>query len=162
MQLVLQHKITEEDLKRIVTNKTHTPLQRRLETFWDKYIDFHSYFPKIDAVKKWEILRDLLKPLKGQQGIKSFLDSNKTYQLQVIDIRNKFAHAKAIEDKGVLKLKGQMEGKDFEFTEAELAMIFFPSKRILQKALNEPRFTQFIQKGVGYICGEDLYEGNRE
>ena len=117
MQLVLQHKITEEDLKRIVTNKTHTPLQRRLETFWDKYIDFHSYFPKIDAVKKWEILRDLLKPLKGQQGIKSFLDSNKTYQLQVIDIRNKFAHAKAIEDKGVLKLKGQMEGKDFEFTE---------------------------------------------
>ena len=92
-------------------------MQKRLESFWDKYIDFQSYFPKIDAVKKWEIFRDLLKPLKAQQGIKSFLDSNKTYQSQVIDIRNKFAHAKAIEDKGVLKLKGQIEGQDFEFTE---------------------------------------------
>ncbi|MBR9775330.1 MAG: hypothetical protein GYB55_10060 [Cytophagales bacterium] len=117
MQLILQHKITEDDLKKIVTHKAHIPLQKRLESFWDKYIDFQSYFPKIDAVKKWEIFRDLLKPLKAQQGIKSFLDSNKTYQSQVIDIRNKFAHAKAIEDKGVLKLKGQIEGQDFEFTE---------------------------------------------
>lgn len=117
MQLVLHHKIGDDDLKQIVTDKAHTPLQKRLETFWDKYNDFQSYFPKIDAVKKWEIFRDLLKPLKAKDGIKSFLDSNKTYQTQVIDIRNKFAHAKAIEDKGTLKLKGQIEGEDFEFTE---------------------------------------------
>lgn len=117
MQLVLQHKIDEDGLKQIVTEKAHTPLQRRLESFWVKYNDFQSYFPKIDAVKKWEIFRDLLKPLKAQHEIKSFLDSNRTYQVQVIDIRNKFAHAKAIDDNGTLKLKGQIEGEDFEFTE---------------------------------------------
>lgn len=117
MQLVLHHKIGDDDLKQIVTDKAHTPLQKRLESFWDKYIDFQSYFPKIDAVKKWEIFRDLLKPLKAKAEIKSFLDSNKTYQTQVIDIRNKFAHAKAIKDNGTLKLKGQIEGEDFEFTE---------------------------------------------
>lgn len=117
MQLVLHHKINEDGLKQIVTDKAHIPLQKRLESFWDKYNDFQSYFPKIDAVKKWEIFRDLLKPLKAQHEIKSFLDSNKTYQIQVIDIRNKFAHAKAIDDNGTLKLKGQIEGEDFEFTE---------------------------------------------
>ncbi len=117
MQLILHHKISDDELKQIVTDKAHTPLQKRLESFWDKYNDFQSYFPKIDAVKKWEIFRDLLKPLKAKDGIKSFLVSNKTYQTQVIDIRNKFAHAKAIEDNGTLKLKGQIEGEDFEFTE---------------------------------------------
>ena len=117
MQLVLQHKINDDELKQIVTDKAHTPLQKRFESFWDKYNDFQSYFPKIDAVKKWEIFRDLLKPLKAKVEIKNFLDSNKTYQTQVIDIRNKFAHAKAIEDNGTLKLKGQIEGGDFEFTE---------------------------------------------
>lgn len=117
MQLVLHHKISDDDLKQIVTDKAHAPLQKRLETFWDKYNDFQSYFPKIDAVKKWEIFRDLLKPLKAQHEIKSFLDSNKTYQVQVIDIRNKFAHAKAYDDNGKLKLIGQIEGEDFEFTE---------------------------------------------
>lgn len=117
MQLVLHHKISDDDLKQIITDKAHTPLQKRLESFWHKYNDFQSYFPKIDAVKKWEIFRDLLKPLKAKDGIKNFLDSNKSYQTQVIDIRNKFAHAKAIEDNGTLKLKGQIEGEDFEFTE---------------------------------------------
>ncbi len=123
MQLVLHHKIDENGLKQIVTEKAHTPLQRRLESFWDKYNDFQSYFPKIDAVKKWEIFRDLLRPLKAQHEIKSFLDSNRTYQVQVIDIRNKFAHAKAVDDNGTLKLKGQIEGEDFEFTEESCVKI---------------------------------------
>ncbi|MEO1098225.1 MAG: hypothetical protein AAFX57_10790, partial [Bacteroidota bacterium] len=38
-------------------------------------------------------------------------------------IRNKFAHAKAIDDNGTLKLKGQIEGQDFEFTEASCVEI---------------------------------------
>ncbi|MCA0959721.1 hypothetical protein LCL86_11740 [Muricauda ruestringensis] len=117
MQLVVQHKKSEDDLRQIVIAKAHTPLQKRLDNFWDRYDSFQSYFPKIDAVKKWEVLRDLLKPLKTQEEIKTFLDGNKTYQTQVIDIRNKFAHAKAIDDNGILKLKGQIEGQDFEFTE---------------------------------------------
>lgn len=117
MQLVLYHKKSDDELKQIVTDKAHAPLKNRLDSFWDKYNDFQGYFPKIDAVKKWEIFRDLLKPLKAKDEIKSFLDNNRTYQSQVIDIRNKFAHAKAIEDNGTLKLKGQIEGEDFEFTE---------------------------------------------
>jgi hypothetical protein len=51
---------------------------------------------------------------------------------------------------------------DVKFTNEELAMIFFPSKKILQKALNHPRFQKFINSGVGYICGEDLFEENSE
>lgn len=123
MQLVVKHNKSADDLKQIVKDKAHTPLQKRLDNFWDKYDSFQSYFPKIDAVKKWEIFRDLLKPLKAQNEIKTFLDGNKTYQAQVIDIRNKFAHAKAIDDNGTLKLKGQIEGQDFEFTEVSCVEI---------------------------------------
>lgn len=116
-QLVVTQKKSDEELKQIVTDKAYTPLQKRLENFWNNYNDFQSYFPKIDAVKKWETFRDLLKPLNTQAEIKTFLDNNKTYQDQVIKIRNQFAHAKAIDDNGTLKLKGQVEGQDFEFTE---------------------------------------------
>lgn len=118
MQLVVKHNKSEEDLKSIVTEKAFTPLQSRLNNFWDNYNSFQNYFHKIDAVKKWEIFRDLLKPMKVQAEIKTFLDNNKTYQDQVIKIRNQFAHAKAIpDDNGTLKLKGQVEGQDFEFTD---------------------------------------------
>lgn len=117
MQLVIKHNKSIDDLKQIITDKAYTPLQNRTNRFWDNYNDFQSYFPKIDAVKKWEVFRDLLKPLKTQPEIKAFLEANKTYQDQVIKIRNQFAHAKAIEDDGTLKLKGQIEGEDFEFTE---------------------------------------------
>jgi CheY-like chemotaxis protein len=117
MQLIVKHNKSADDLKQIVTDKVHIPLQNRLNNFWNSYTNFQSYFPKIDAVKKWEIFRDLLKLLNSNQDIKTFLDGNKTYQTQVIDIRNKFAHSKAIDDKGTLKLKGQVEGQDFEFTE---------------------------------------------
>lgn len=117
MQLVVKHNKSTDDLTQIVTDKAYTPLQKRLENFWNNYNDFQSYFPRIDAVKKWETFRDLLKPLNTQAEIKTFLDNNKTYQDQVIKIRNQFAHAKAIDDNGTLKLKGQVEGQDFEFTE---------------------------------------------
>lgn len=35
----------------------------------------------------------------------------------MIALRNKFAHAKAIDHNGTLKLRGKVEGQDFEFTE---------------------------------------------
>jgi hypothetical protein len=86
-------------------------------SFWAKYDGFMNFFQKIDAIKKWEIMRDLLKPYKEDKNIRLFLDNNKSYQDEVIDIRNKFAHAKAIVVEGRLVLKGQIEGKDFEFNE---------------------------------------------
>lgn len=108
---------SEVELREIVTNKVFTPLQTRAQNFWFNYSNFQNYFHKIDAIKKWEIFRDLLKPLKEQHEIKDFLSNNSTYQVQVINIRNQFAHAKAINDNGILKLKGNVEGQDFEFTE---------------------------------------------
>jgi len=123
MQLVVQHNKSIDDLKQIVTDKAYKPLQNRLNKFWNNYRDFQSYFPKIDSVKKWEVFRDLLKPLNTQAEIKIFLENNKTYQEQVIKIRNQFAHAKAIDDNGTLKLKGQVEGEDYEFTEESCVKI---------------------------------------
>lgn len=51
---------------------------------------------------------------------------------------------------------------NFEFSEVELAMVFFPTRKILQRALSEAKFKSLFSKGVGYICGEDLYEPNEE
>lgn len=49
---------------------------------------------------------------------------------------------------------------DFEFESKQLALIFFPTKNILTNALKEKRFLDFFIAGVGYICGEDLYEAS--
>lgn len=115
MQLVATQNKNDDDLKQIVTDKVFTKMEETVKTFWDNYGSFQDYFPRINAVKKWEILRDLLKPLKSQnQDINTFLENNKTYQDQVITIRNQFAHVKAVEENGVLKLKGR---KDIEFDE---------------------------------------------
>lgn len=124
MILVENQGKNDDDLKKIVTDKAFTPLQNRLDSFWNNYDTFQNYFHKIDAVKKWEIFRDLLKPLKSQTDIAAFLESNKTYQDQVIKIRNQFAHAKAIiNGQGASALKGQLGGDDFEFTEQNCVVI---------------------------------------
>ncbi|MBS1640844.1 MAG: response regulator [Bacteroidetes bacterium] len=113
MQLVVKHNKSDDDLKQIVNDKVFSKLEGTVKNFWDNYGNFQDYFPKIEAVKKWEILRDLLKPLKSQnQEINTFLENNKTYQDQVITIRNQFAHVKAVEENGIIKLKGR---KDIEF-----------------------------------------------
>ncbi len=81
-------------------------------------IGFENSFRLIEASRKWGIFRDSLKEfnkLVNNDEIKAFLDFNKTYNVDVIDIRNKFAHAKAEEKDGKLVLKGQFEKDDFEF-----------------------------------------------
>ncbi len=113
--LVQKHNKNDEELKQIVTDKVFSKLESNVANFWNNYNDFQSYFPKMEAIKKWEVLRDLLKPFKAQDNnIKTFLDNNSTYQEQVITIRNQFAHVKPIEENGVLVLKGK---KDISFTD---------------------------------------------
>lgn len=115
MHLITTQKKNEDELKQIVIDKVFLKLEGTLKNFWENYSNFQDYFPKIEAVKKWEILRDLLKPLKNDsKDINTFLENNKTYQDQVITIRNQFAHVRAVEENGVLKLKGR---KDIEFDE---------------------------------------------
>lgn len=115
MKLVEKRQIDEATLNGFITDKVFTPMETRLKNFWNKYDGFQNYFHRIDAVKKWEIFRDLLKPLNAQQEIITFLDANKTYQAEVIDIRNKFAHAKGEVSNGKLVLKGHLGKDDFEF-----------------------------------------------
>ena len=76
--------------------------------------NYKMYFSLSDAFRKYDILKDLLK-LHSFDGFD--LDLFKKYGQDIISVRNKFAHAKAIDDNGTLKLKGQVSGQDFEFTE---------------------------------------------
>lgn len=82
--------------------------------------DYKQYFSLSDSFRKYDILKELLK-LKNFDNFN--LDLFKKYGTDVISVRNKFAHAKAIDDNGTLKLKGQIEGQDFEFTEVSCVEI---------------------------------------
>lgn len=115
MDLIEKYNIEEDQLKEYINTKVFTPLEKKTQTFWEKYGDFKSYFHKVDAVKKWEIFRDILKKIKNNQEITDFLNGNKTYQTDVIDVRNKFAHAKSYMKDDKLVLKGQLGKDDFEF-----------------------------------------------
>lgn len=117
MQLIDKKKIEESELYQFIENKVISPMQEKLEKFGERYEGFHKYFHKIDAVKKWEIFRDLLKPHNSIKEIKDFLSINKTYQSEVIGIRNKFAHAKAEVIGGQLVLRGQFDKDSFTFNE---------------------------------------------
>ncbi|MBX7042139.1 MAG: hypothetical protein K1X85_04460 [Ignavibacteria bacterium] len=76
--------------------------------------DYITYFSQSDAFRKWDLLKELIS-ISVPDGFD--LDLFKKYYGEVIDVRNKFAHAKAVEVKGRLVLKGRIDGKDFEFSE---------------------------------------------
>ncbi len=82
--------------------------------------DFKRYFSISDSFRKYDILKELLK-------LKTFdnfdLELFKRYKGEVIEIRNKFAHAKAIDDNGTQKLVGQFGQDGFEFTVESCAEI---------------------------------------
>lgn len=82
--------------------------------------DFKTYFSQSDSFRKWKLLKALIS-LNVPDGFN--LDLFKKYNEEVIVIRNKFAHAKAVEVDGRLVLKGHIEGKDFEFTEESCIQI---------------------------------------
>jgi CheY-like chemotaxis protein len=78
--------------------------------------DHKEYFRLSDSFRKYDLLKELLK-IKKIDGFD--LDLFRRYKSEVIDIRNKFAHAKSIiNEKGVpVALKGKYGESDFEFTE---------------------------------------------
>ena len=92
--------------------------------------DFNKYFSSLkNSFRKHIILIRLLKhKINNGCNLGEFnLDLFKKYDEEIIKIRNQFAHAKAIEDNnGPLKLKGRLNGQDFEFTEEEC---FVPENR---------------------------------
>ncbi len=117
IDLVFNHlKLSQENIDGIINFYVDDFLRKSPDFFLKKYseIGFKDWFHKIEASRKWGIFRDLLKQIDNSE-IKTFLANNKTYREQVIDIRNKFAHAKAEEIDGKILLKGQYGQEGFSF-----------------------------------------------
>lgn len=121
LTLHLLSDINKEGLDEIIDKYRTEFLEKQSDSFKSKYeqFGFEQTYKGFIAYRKWRMLRELLKEYKktkGHENIDKFLNGNKKYSDEVIDVRNKFAHAKAVKDNGVIVLKGQVEGDDFEFT----------------------------------------------
>jgi len=77
--------------------------------------DFKAYFIKVVAFRKWDLLKELIK-INIPNGFN--YDLFKEYNNDVIIIRNKFAHARAIQIDNQTYLSGfGADGKPFQFNE---------------------------------------------
>lgn len=102
-------KIFKTDFKEIEKNL----IKRCTEQGECHLTDYKLYFSKSDAFRKWKILKELIK-LNVPDGFN--LDLFKQYSNEVIDIRNKFAHAKAVQNgDGHFILEGKFGAEGFQF-----------------------------------------------
>ena len=111
-------KIFNEIHKEIVKKQTKDiqNLQKMLENK-----DYRNYFSKSDAFRKWNLLKRFLE-LNCPKDFDCTLF--KEYYKDVISIRNKFAHARALSKEGKMYLAGfGPEGDAFEFDEAQCISI---------------------------------------
>lgn len=118
-------KLSNDEVNKIVNFYVDDFLKKSPDHFLKKYNEhgFKNWFHRIEASRKWKIFRELLKKIDDDE-IRNFLKYNKSYQTQVIDIRNIFAHAKEIiNEQGIPALKGQLGKDDEEFTEASCVVI---------------------------------------
>ena len=111
---------SEKDLNGIVEFYVKDFLTKNPDKFIERHqkVGFDSSFRFIEANRKWGIFRDSLKEFSKSNSsdeIKHFLDFNKTYFEDVIKVRNKFAHSKAVKNGDKVVLKGQIDGEDFQF-----------------------------------------------
>jgi len=109
----------DDKTKDEIINKYAEKVAKNGAMVFEKYkeIGFDQYFSLIEATKKIDIFRELLKEISKQRNdeFNSFLTVNKSYHTDVISIRNKFAHSKA-QTKGEKEvLLGQLGKEDFEF-----------------------------------------------
>lgn len=111
---------SEDELNTIMTAYVDDFLKTSPDRFTNrlKKSGFNNSFKYIEANRKWKIFRDSLKEYYKKNKtveINNFLEFNKSYFDDVINIRNKFAHAKASKIDNKIVLKGQVEDEDFEF-----------------------------------------------
>jgi len=112
--------LSDEQKVQLIDNYIDSFLSQSPNSFKKRYTElgFNNTFPFIEAYRKWKIFRQLLKEYqktKSNSVIANFIKQNSSYSDEVINVRNKFAHAKAIEINGKTKLKGQYGKEDFEF-----------------------------------------------
>jgi hypothetical protein len=113
--------IEKFDLEKFLKEKIFVKLEGKLLFLKDEYLKagLNGLLPHIEAIRKWELLRGILKVNKTHKSyISDFLPVNAKYQDDVIEIRNKFAHAQVIiKDGGKEVLKALVGDKHFEFDE---------------------------------------------
>ncbi|MEK8179151.1 hypothetical protein WMW71_02250 [Flavobacterium buctense] len=113
--------IEKFNLEKFVEKEIINNLEKRKIKIDDLYKSegFHSILPHIDAAKKWKMLREILKKnIDYKIFISEFIEMNSTYFDEVIDIRNKFAHAQVLTcEDGKEVLKALVGDKHFEFDE---------------------------------------------
>ncbi len=126
MSLVFEKiKLDQPKLDEIINFYVDDFLRKSPDSFLKKYgeVGFINWFHRIEANRKWGIFRDLLNTNPTDE-VKQFLQKNKTYGNDVIAVRNKFAHSKAIRKDEKLYLAGfGPDGKPFEFDETECISI---------------------------------------
>lgn len=113
--------IDKFDIEKFINDKIFVKLEGRLLFLKDEYsnIGLKGLLPHVEAIRKWELLRGILKVNKEHKPyISEFLPVNAKYQDDVIDVRNKFAHSKVlVKDDGKEVLKALIGEEHFEFDE---------------------------------------------
>lgn len=113
--------IDKFNIDKFLEDKIFVKLGEKLSYLKDVYssIGLKGILPHIEAIRKWELLRGILKVNRDHKPyISEFLPVNARYQDDVIQIRNKFAHAQVIvKDDGKEVLKALIGVEHFEFDE---------------------------------------------
>ncbi|WP_433814845.1 hypothetical protein [Flavobacterium johnsoniae] len=107
------------DVEKFLSDKIFVKLEAKLSFLKEEYsnIGVKALLPHIEAIRKWELLRGILKVNKTHKAyISEFLSINARYQDDVIEIRNKFAHAQVIvKDDGKEVLKAFVGEEHYEY-----------------------------------------------
>lgn len=115
------------DIDKFVLNEIIEKALQRAQFLKSEYESegLSNLFIHIDAIKKWELLRGILKKNKNLHAyIMEFIEINGTYQDEVIKIRNMFAHAKVIIGEDGKELLKSLTGTDHhEFNEESFRAI---------------------------------------
>ena len=109
-------------LQKFVEEKIFNKLEQNTKLLKEKFSKdgIRGITSRLEAIRKWELLRGILKANKLHKTyIPEFIRLNSSFQDEVIDIRNKFAHAQVITDEksGKEVLKSHFGSNHFDFDE---------------------------------------------
>jgi hypothetical protein len=122
------------DCDKFVKNEIFENSEKRNKKLKQAYDEggISAIFKAFEAIKKWKLLRAILKNNSDKNDyIPEFIEKNKNYNIEVIDIRNKFAHAQVMTlENGSEVLKSQFGDDHYEFNEESF-------KKIRENLLNQ-------------------------